>query len=264
MSNSTNETPNNEKPNTKNSVYTPPPTKTYPDEHGELYGHDLYPERRGFKPRSIVKTVFLKEGEENIQKYHCERMLYNCVKKHPIVKLMMAALKSSGCPVDIRRHMTCEMCDQSVTGGYDPELNQIVVCQNTARIETMISSVLSHEMIHMFDYCRNNLDFKKLDHLACTEIRAANLTYCSFLSAFFDGDASWFNLKQKHRECVKRRATLSVLAARGVTPEEAAAAVDRVFDKCYNDMEPIGRRIRKSTDDMEKALYEGSLYGYDL
>lgn len=57
---------------------------------------------------------------------------------------------------------------------------------------------------------------------------------------------------------------LSVLAARGVTVPEAKAAVDRVFNKCYNDMEPIGRRIRRATDDAEKALFEGSLYGYDL
>lgn len=115
----------------------------------------------------------------------------------------------------------------------------------------------------MFDYCRNNLDFKNLDHLACTEVRAANLTYCSFMSSWIDGDAAPWDMKQKHQECVKRRAMLSVLAARGVTIEEATAAVERVFNKCYNDMEPIGRRIKRGTDDMDKALYEAPLFGYD-
>lgn len=43
----------------------------------------------------------------------------------PLVKLMMNALKSSGCPFDIRRHVSCEICDTSVTGGYDQELNQV-------------------------------------------------------------------------------------------------------------------------------------------
>ncbi|XP_011308909.1 mitochondrial inner membrane protease ATP23 homolog [Fopius arisanus] len=257
-------TSSNEKASDENVEYTPPPKKTYPDEKGELWGHDLYPERRGSKKSSVMKTLLMKEGDENIGKYHCEKKVYTCLKKHPVVKLMMGALRASGCPIDIRRHITCEVCDKSVTGGYDPELNQIVVCQNTAKIEGIIGSVLSHEMIHMFDYCRNNLDFKNLDHLACTEVRAANLTYCSFMSAFIDGDASWFNLRKRHQECVKRRALLSVLAARGVTPDEAKAAVDRVFERCYNDMEPVGRRIRSSTDDMQKALFEGSLFGYDL
>ncbi|XP_014296505.1 mitochondrial inner membrane protease ATP23 homolog [Microplitis demolitor] len=248
---------NEEKP------YTPPPRKTIPDEHGELWGHDLYPERRKLKTRSITNTLLMKEGKEDIERYHCEKLVYKCIKQNPLVKLMVAALKSSGCPIDLRRHLSCEDCDPSVTGGYDPELNQVVICQNNARIEGIIGSVLTHEMIHMFDYCRNNLDFKNLDHLACTEVRAANLTYCSFMSSWIDGDAAPWDMKQKHQECVKRRAMLSVLAARGVTIEEATAAVERVFNKCYNDMEPIGRRIKRGTDDMDKALYEAPLFGYD-
>jgi Peptidase M76 family. len=63
----------------------------------------------------------------------------------------------------------------------------------------MVQGVLTHEMIHMFDYCRNNLDFKNIDHLACTEIRAANLAHCSFLSAWHQGDASPFRIQRQHR-----------------------------------------------------------------
>lgn len=100
--------------------------------------------------------------------------------------------------VDIRRHISCEVCDISVSGGYDPELNQVVVCQNIARSKGMVQGVLTHEMIHMFDYCNNDLDFKNIDHLACTEIRAANLTHCSFMSAWTQGDASPFKIKQAH------------------------------------------------------------------
>lgn len=89
-----------------------------------------------------------------------------------------------------------------MTGGYDPELNQIVVCQNNTDAGT-VQGILTHEMVHMFDLCNNNLDFKNIDHLACTEIRAANLAHCSFLSAFVQGDASPFAIKQKHQ--VRRR-----------------------------------------------------------
>lgn len=51
----------------------------------------------------------------------------------------------------------------------------------------------------MFDYCNNNLDFKNIEHLACTEIRAANLAHCSFLSAYAQADADFFNIRQKHK-----------------------------------------------------------------
>ncbi|KAJ8875476.1 hypothetical protein PR048_023371 [Dryococelus australis] len=101
--------------------------------------------------------------------------------------------------VDIRRHISCEVCDPSVSGGYDSIMNQIVVCQNVARSEGIVQGVLTHEMIHMFDYCRNEVDFKNVDHLACTEIRAANLAHCSFLSACAQGDASFINIRQRHQ-----------------------------------------------------------------
>lgn len=127
---------------------------------------------------------------------------------------MMGALKSSGCEIDIRRHISCEACDVTVTGGYDPILNQIVICQNNATNEGVVQGVLAHEMIHMFDYCRNDLDFKNIDHLACTEIRAANLTHCSFLSSIMQLDSSALNIKSTHQNCVKTKALASVLAVR--------------------------------------------------
>lgn len=165
----------------------------------EGWGYDLYPERRGetYKPR-WSRVLFGLEGTENLDKIKCERNIYWCVKNSPLVKLMMGALKSSGCPIDIRRHISCEVCDPTVTGGYDPVLNQIVVCQNMARRKGFVQGVLTHEMIHMFDYCNNELDFRNIDHLACTEIRAANLAHCSFLSACAQGDASIINIRKTH------------------------------------------------------------------
>lgn len=165
--------------------------------------------------------------------------------------------------MDIRRHISCEVCDTSVSGGYDPVMNQVIVCQNIARSKGMVQGVLTHEMIHMFDYCNNDLDFKNVDHLACTEIRAANLTHCSFLSAWVQGDASPFKIKKAHEDCVKTKALMSVLAVRKITRDEAIEAVERVFPKCYADLEPIGRRIRRNSRDMHKAYMEGPMYGYD-
>lgn len=53
---------------------------------------------------------------------------------------------------------------------------------------------------------------------------------------------------------------MSVLAVRNVTRDEAIAAVERVFPRCYADLEPIGRRIRRNSKDMHKAYMEGPMY----
>ncbi|KAL0894041.1 hypothetical protein ABMA27_014103 [Loxostege sticticalis] len=229
----------------------------------EAWGYDLYPERRGTFSAKIGNILIGKEGKENIDKLKCEKNVYECVKNSAIVKVMMAALKSSGCPVDIRRHISCEVCDYSVSGGYDPELNQIVVCQNVSTRKGMVQGVLAHEMIHMFDYCRNELDFRNMEHLACTEIRAANLTHCSFTSAWSQGDASWTKIKEAHQDCVKTKALYSVMAVRQISKMEAIDIIEKVFPKCYADLEPIGRRIRRNSEDMTRAFREASYYGYE-
>ena len=79
----------------------------------------------------------------------------------------------------------------------------MVICQNTARSKGLVQGVLTHEMIHMFDYCRRNIDLSNIHHLACTEIRAANLAHCSFLSAVTEGAASFVNIKQRHAVSAK-------------------------------------------------------------
>lgn len=229
---------------------------------GPEWGYDLYPQRR--KPKtSGLSNLMQGKGRENIDQIKCEHNVYKCVKRSPLVKLMMGALRRSGCALDIRRHIACEECSPTVSGGYDPGLNQIVVCQNVATSEGLVQGVLTHEMIHMFDYCNNDLDFKNIDHLACTEIRAANLTHCSFVSALMQGDISLFDIKESHQLCVKNKALQSILAVRQVSKLDAIEAVDRVFPKCYSDLEPIGRRLRRGSEDMHKAYAEGIYYGYD-
>lgn len=61
---------------------------------------------------------------------------------------------------------------------------------------------------------------------------------------------------------MKSKAMWSVMMARGVSMEEAKEAVDKVFPYCYNDLEPIGRRMKVRSGDMIRAYHEGYFYGY--
>lgn len=69
------------------------------------------------------------------------------------------------------RDRTKSFAQSCLAGGYDPELNQIVVCYNRCgAAKTM--GVLTHELIHMYDYCRAEMDFNNLEHIACSEVSA--------------------------------------------------------------------------------------------
>ena len=45
------------------------------------------------------------------------------------------------------------------------------------------------------------------------------------------------------------QATSSVKAVRGFSESQAKAAVKVVFERCYNDLEPFGRRVARSRSD---------------
>ncbi|KAG7207304.1 hypothetical protein KM043_008972 [Ampulex compressa] len=222
-----------------------------------------YPERRSnLEKYTFSSLLFGSDARRNRHRRKCEKNVYKCVQNSPLLKLMIAALSSSGCSFDLRRHIACEECGPEVTGGYDTEMNQIVVCQNRLFSSGKVQGTLAHEMIHMFDICRNYVDLSNLDHLACTEIRAANLVHCSFMSAMIQGVASPFDFRKAHEMCVKKKAAETIMLVRKISLSEALEPIDRVFDRCYNDLEPIGRRIRRNSDDMRKAYEERYLYGY--
>lgn len=60
------------------------------------WGYDLYPERKKLFQASLARIAMMKEGRETYDKMKCEENVYNCVKKSPLVKLMMGALRASG------------------------------------------------------------------------------------------------------------------------------------------------------------------------
>lgn len=54
-----------------------------------------------------------------------------------------------------------------------------------------------------------------------------------------------------------------MLAVRkNISKADAIAVVEKVFPKCYGDLEPIGRRIRSGSADAERAYSESKYYGY--
>ena len=58
---------------------------------------------------------------------------------------------------------------------------------------------------------------------------------------------------------MRRSAALSLQTVRNISEMEAYGAVDTVFNKCYNDLEPFGRRII-GTADCERAFKDMHIF----
>ncbi|XP_054911566.1 mitochondrial inner membrane protease ATP23 homolog [Poeciliopsis prolifica] len=215
----------------------------------EEYGYNLFPKRNPMKPEKRPDRSSLFSFRNK-----CQVMLRFAMETSPYAKLLLSAMKNSGCNVFKDRHFSCEDCDGMVSGGFDAASSQIVLCQNNIHQQAHMNRVVTHELIHAFDHCRAHVDwFNNFRHLACSEIRAANLSGdCSFSNEFSRFN---FGLKEHHQKCVRDRAVRSILAVRKVNREEAEKIVNEVFDSCFNDHAPFGR-IPHSKKDAEFAHRE--------
>ena len=137
---------------------------------------------------------------------------------------------------------------------------QVFICANNATSFGLVHGALIRNLIQMFDVCVNKYNFHNAEHLACTEIRKANLANCNYM-AFMQQKWASFTWKKAHADCVKFTAVDYLVRTKFVKEDVAKAAVNKVFDKCYKDLEPIGRRAFEM-EDMEKAYQERYLYGY--
>ena len=135
---------------------------------------------------------------------------------------------------------------------------EIFVCQQHMMNETMTHKTIVHELIHAIDLCRTNMDpVRNCLHLACTEIRAENLSgECSFLKElprmvfgstqhdeFDEGDEEkrgGRGFRGHGGACIQRRAVLSVRANPKCAPR-ANEYVRAALPRCLNDNYPFPR-----------------------
>jgi len=233
-------------------------------EHPEF--SQVYPERKGELIQEEGDSFFAKrlnKKRENLVK-RCQYNSLKCFENVPYLKLLWNSIEKQGCKLDLGRHFSCELCqpgsDIQHSGTFDESTNQVVICANNNNGRQCCGALIRN-MISMFDKCARNQQTDNLEQIACTEIRKANLANCNYMVYAMREETSPFNYNNQHKTCVKLTALESLEKARFVPKEKAVEIVNQVFDKCYIDLEPIGRRS-VNKNDMKRAYYERYKYRY--
>jgi inner membrane protease ATP23 len=200
-----------------------------------LSGQASKEERQGyFLERDILK-------EESDCK-RCETHRDYLFKYSPTVRFMQSEVAKLG--VDINStNVRCKRCTADQSGGFDLNYG-ILLCANHMRNRGHIEDTMAHEMIHAYDYMRFKVDNWNLRHQACTEIRASTLSgECRFTREFFTRN-QW-KITEQLQECVRRRATLSLMARPTCKDDvHAARIVNEVWDSCFTDTRPFDEIYR--------------------
>lgn len=141
------------------------------------------------------------------------------------------------------KNIKCDTCDDLKGGGFHPELG-ILLCSNWIRDKWQLEDILTHELVHAYDYLKFQVDLSNLKHHACTEIRASMLSgECRVMNEIRKTGLADFS--KKFQACVKRRAVLSVSANPNCESKEMAeVAVNTVWNSCFNDTRPFERIYR--------------------
>lgn len=84
------------------------------------------------------------------------------------MRFMMEQLKK------VDKHMSkeefvCMPCDETRSGGFSPDFG-VLLCQNRLGSKTHQEHTMVHEMIHMYDHHKFNVDWNNLKHQACSEV----------------------------------------------------------------------------------------------
>lgn len=140
------------------------------------------------------------------------------------------------------KHLVCDICpDNTKLAGFHPDLG-ILICANqiSSSNKFLLESSITHEMIHYYDNMRFKVDLNNLKHHACTEIRASMLSGECAMSYEFFRKFSTFKMFGGFKDCVKRRATLSVINNPNCkSPEMADKVVSEVWNSCFGDTRPF-------------------------
>lgn len=90
--------------------------------------------------------------------------------------------KETGARFSPSEHILCLPCDESRSGGFTPE-GAVVLCQGKFWSKKQMEHTLTHELVHMYDQCRFDVDWSNLRHHACSEVS---------IGSFFVIVAFWF------------------------------------------------------------------------
>ena len=180
----------------------------------------------------------------------CEELVASTLANSPRVHVLLSKMRERGCAAAEAALVSCEdiFGGAAVAGGFDP-----VTCRVLMNPRVPLSHLnagdftraLTHELVHAFDSCRAVVDPERCAHIACTEIRAANLSGdCDFFAEAQRMPLRLFagGLAGRQQECVRRRAELSLsmhAPCRGDDGRGPARHVAHVWEPCYADAQPF-------------------------
>lgn len=174
----------------------------------------------------------------------CEQMKDKALSTRKVRFLFENLARIGALVPEPERFVQCVPCDIPVSAAviHDQDDNiGLVLCQDKKLKQDDINIVIAHELVHVYDLARAEIDPKSCEQLACMEIRASLLSgECSRDEEMRRGVISFLPQMAHLPVCVKRRALNSCrINPHCNGPEQSKEAIERVFARCFQDTAPF-------------------------
>jgi inner membrane protease ATP23 len=67
-------------------------------------------------------------------------------------------------------NLTCYPCNKERAGGFSPELQEVLLCQDGFLNRKHMEDTIVHELLHLYDHAKFKVDWSNLRHVACSEV----------------------------------------------------------------------------------------------
>ena len=87
----------------------------------------------------------------------------------PLLVFLLKHLSLSNCDLP-PSNIVCAPCDKTHAGGFVPDPGAVVLCAGNFFSKQHMESTIAHELVHLYDMCKFQVDWANLRHHACSEV----------------------------------------------------------------------------------------------
>jgi hypothetical protein len=164
----------------------------------------------------------------------------NNAKKWWKVDILLNALSALNSPVVVRS-VSLLPTDSPVV--YYPSSNVVEIMPSRFWNPFSYRRALARSLVYAFDNARAKVDFQNVDHVACTSIRALNISgECDLWNKWLDyiGEdplgKDMYSMKQR---CIRKKVEEHMILKSSHPSEEIRTGIDRVWERCFRDHWPF-------------------------
>ena len=174
------------------------------------------------------------------------------------VDILTNALSALNSPVTVKCVPETESGSSLV---FYPEASVIVIKPWDFFTPFSFRRALARGLVYAFDSARAKVDYKNVDHVSCTSIRAYNISgECDLWTKwldYFGEDPLGKDMYSMKQRCIRTKVEEQMIIGSSFEGDAIRSSIDRVWERCFRDHWPFTAEPHMDTRFRDSPLRSG-------